>query len=72
MEYLDGGSRRSYVHKHKTLSEEKAVSLMLPIMRAVDVLHQNRMTHLDIKPDNIMLKRDEESGKMIPGVIDFG
>lgn len=72
MEYLDGGSLRSYVHKHKTLSEEKALEFMLPIMKAVDVLHQNRMTHLDIKPDNIMLKRDEESGKMIPVLIDFG
>ena len=74
MEYLDGGSLRSYVHKHKhrPLSEEKALEFMLPIMKAVDVLHQNRMTHLDIKPDNIMLKRDEESGKMIPVLIDFG
>lgn len=72
MEYLDGGSLRSYVHKHRPLSEEKALEFMLPIMKAVDVLHQNRMTHLDIKPDNIMLKRDEESGKKIPVLIDFG
>ena len=72
MEYLDGGSLRSYVHKHKALSEEKALEFMLPIMKAVDVLHQNRMTHLDIKPDNIMLKHEEETGNMIPVLIDFG
>lgn len=72
MEYLDGGSLRSYVHKHKTLSEEKALEFMLPIMKAVDVLHQNRMTHLDIKPDNIMLKHEEETGNMISVLIDFG
>lgn len=72
MEYLDGGSLRSYVHKHKPLSEEKALEFMLPIMKAVDVLHQNRMTHLDIKPDNIMLKHEEETGNMIPVLIDFG
>ena len=72
MEYLDGGSLRSYVHKHRPLSEEKALEFMLPIMKAVDVLHQNRMTHLDIKPDNIMLKHEEETGNMIPVLIDFG
>lgn len=72
MEYLDGGSLRNYVHKHKPLSEEKALEFMLPIMKAVDVLHQNRMTHLDIKPDNIMLKHEEETGNMIPVLIDFG
>ena len=72
MEYLDRGSLRSYVHKNGILSEEKALEFMLPIMKAVDVLHQNIMTHLDIKPDNIMLKHEEEFGSMTPVLIDFG
>ena len=72
MEYLDGGSLRSYVRKHGPLSEHEALELMIPIMKAVDVLHQNRMAHLDIKPDNIMLKHDEDSNKVIPVLIDFG
>ena len=72
MEYLDGGSLRSYVRKHGSLSEHDALEMMKPIFKAVDFLHQNRMTHLDIKPDNIMLKRDADSGKIIPVLIDFG
>ena len=72
MEYLDGGSLRSYVRKHGSLSEHDALEMMKPIFKAVDFLHQNRMTHLDIKPDNIMLKRDTDSGKIIPVLIDFG
>ena len=72
MEYLDGGSLRSYVRKHGPLSEHEALEMMKPIFKAVDFLHQNRMTHLDIKPDNIMLKRDADSGKIIPVLIDFG
>lgn len=72
MEYLDGGSLRSYVHKHGLLSEHEALEIMQPIFKAVDFLHQNRMTHLDIKPDNIMLKIDADSGKIIPVLIDFG
>ena len=72
MEYLDGGSLRSYVRKHGSLSEHDALEMMKPIFKAVDFLHQNLMTHLDIKPDNIMLKRDADSGKIIPVLIDFG
>ena len=72
MEYLDGGSLRSYVRKHGPLSEHEALEMMNPIFKAVDFLHQNRMTHLDIKPDNIMLKRDADSDKIIPVLIDFG
>lgn len=72
MEYLDGGSLRNYVRQHGALSEHEALEMMNPIFKAVDFLHQNRMTHLDIKPDNIMLKRDADSGKIIPVLIDFG
>ena len=72
MEYLDGGSLRIYVQQHGPLSEHEALEMMKPIFKAVDFLHQNLMTHLDIKPDNIMLKRDADSGKITPVLIDFG
>ena len=72
LEYLDGGSLRIYVQQHGPLSEHEALEMMKPIFKAVDFLHQNLMTHLDIKPDNIMLKRDADSGKITPVLIDFG
>ena len=72
MEYLDAGSLRSYVREHGSLSESEALSIMKPIMNAVDYLHQHRMTHLDIKPDNVMLKHDPDTGEIIPVLIDFG
>ena len=72
MEYLDGGSLRIYVQQHGPLSEHEALEMMKPIFKAVDFLHQNLMTHLDIKPDTIMLKRDADSGKITPVLIDFG
>ena len=72
MEYLDAGSLRSYVREHGALSESEALAIMTPIMNAVDYLHQHRMTHLDIKPDNVMLKHDPDTGEIIPVLIDFG
>ena len=75
MEYLDGESLRSYVRSRGKLSEAETLDLLRPVMEAVDCLHEQRMTHLDIKPDNIMLAREEDaSGNAVmrPVLIDFG
>ena len=72
MEYLDSGSLRDYVHKHGALPEQEALDIMVPIMQAVGYLHQHRMTHLDIKPDNVMLKINPDTGDIVPVLIDFG
>lgn len=71
MEYLDGESLRDYVRRSGPLGEEEMLSLMKPVIGAVGYLHRNRMTHLDIKPDNIMLVRNQ-SGATRPVLIDFG
>ena len=72
MEYLDAGSLRDYVRKHGALPEQEALDIMVPIMQAVGYLHQHRMTHLDIKPDNVMLKINPDTGDIVPVLIDFG
>lgn len=71
MEYLEGESLRSFVSKKGVLDEDMMLSIMNPIIKAVQYLHENRMTHLDIKPDNIMLTQDD-NGKIRPVLIDFG
>jgi len=75
MEYLDGGDLEKLVKDNKgPLSEAKALSLIVPIARAVSLLHsgEKRILHLDIKPDNIVMKTDEISGTSYPVLIDFG
>lgn len=72
MEYLDGGDLRHYVFKNGALSESEALSKIIPIARAVEHLHKDGMLHLDIKPDNIVLKEDATTGEVIPVLIDFG
>lgn len=71
MEFLEGESLRKYVKGKGALSEDDMLSIMTPIVNAVKYLHQNRMTHLDIKPDNIMIVHDE-NGNIRPVLIDFG
>ncbi len=71
MEYLEGVSLHDYVKSHGKLSESETLALMRPIIHAVAYLHRNKMTHLDIKPGNIMITTDAD-GKPRPVLIDFG
>lgn len=71
MEFLDGRTLRSMVRLRGGISEKETLSIMRPIIDAVQYLHQNRVTHLDIKPDNIMITRDD-NGELRPVLIDFG
>lgn len=72
MEFIDGYNIRQYVKKNKRpLSVEQALSVMKPILQAVDLLHKHTLTHLDIKHDNIVLTFvDEDTAR--PVLIDFG
>lgn len=71
MEYLDGESLRSYLSRKGKLSEKEVLDIMLPVLDAVSALHERNMTHLDIKPDNIMIVRNND-GELRPVLIDFG
>ncbi|MDE6321476.1 MAG: WG repeat-containing protein, partial [Muribaculaceae bacterium] len=71
MEMIEGVSLRDYVASRGTLSVSETLDIMTPIVEAVAFLHRNRITHLDIKPQNIMIAT-EESGALRPVLIDFG
>ncbi|MDE5757333.1 MAG: serine/threonine protein kinase, partial [Allobaculum sp.] len=64
MEYLDGGSP-------KQTDERTALRIIQQVAEAVSILHKNKLLHLDIKPDNIVLN-SSENGDTYPVLIDFG
>lgn len=64
MEYLDGGSPSKY-------SEDEAVSVIMQVADALRQIHEEHVLHLDLKPDNIVLKTNER-GETYPVLIDFG
>lgn len=71
LEYITGGNLQDLVSKHGPLSEQDAVKTFLPIVRAADYIHQHKLLHLDIKPENIMLRKNDD-GRTEPVLIDFG
>ncbi|MDE7135016.1 MAG: protein kinase, partial [Muribaculaceae bacterium] len=64
MEFLDGGSPG-------VMPEAEALQLLREVAVAVGYIHQEKVLHLDIKPDNIVMKTDDE-GRTFPVLIDFG
>lgn len=67
MDYIEGKSLQQIIREHGALPEDESVKYITAISRALEYIHSLNRLHLDIKPGNIMLKKD---GTAI--LIDFG
>lgn len=68
MEYEEGESLSGFLARHGGfLSEPLLLNVFLPVLNGLQAVHDAGLLHLDIKPDNIYLRR---SG--VPMLIDFG
>lgn len=67
MEYLDGITLSEYIRKNGTMDSEWLCTMVIPMLHALDAVHQKGLIHRDISPDNIMLM-DGEYLKL----MDFG
>ncbi len=68
MEFIDGINLEEYIQtKSGPIADENLVRIFSQVLRGVAYAHHNNVTHLDIKPSNIMITRD-----MHVKVLDFG
>ncbi len=73
MEYLSGGDLRKMVKNNGGgVGEATMLSILTPIAGAIQCLHDNHMLHLDIKPENIVMRQSDDGGPDVPVLIDFG
>lgn len=68
MDYIEGESLSDMVKRRGSIPEEEAVGYIREVGGALSYIHGRSMNHLDIKPSNIM--RRKEDGQIF--VIDFG
>ena len=68
MEYIEGESLGDMVKRRGPLAEKDAVEYIRAVASALDYIHQRRIMHLDIKPANVMLRKDDSRAIL----IDFG
>jgi serine/threonine protein kinase len=65
MEYLDGGDLRQRINEH--IIAPVAVDYLRQVASALSTIHEVGILHRDLKPGNIMLRRDNTIA-----LIDFG
>ena len=58
MPLMAGGSLRDLLHTRRTLPPQEAVTLLAPILQALQYAHERGLIHRDIKPGNILFKAD--------------
>ena len=57
MEYLDGETLATYLKRKKTISEDDAVAMLMPVMESLQTVHEEGLLHRDIAPDNIFITK---------------
>jgi WD40 repeat protein/tRNA A-37 threonylcarbamoyl transferase component Bud32 len=68
MEYEEGQSLADYLKRNgPRLDEPTLLRIFIPILNGLHAVHEAEMLHLDIKPENIYLRKDSS-----PMLIDFG
>ena len=72
MQYLGEMSLVKYVKENGgSLDEEEAKRIAIAVSNALDYIHKQKVTHLDVKPENIMMLKRRD-GSTTPVLIDFG
>jgi formylglycine-generating enzyme required for sulfatase activity len=67
MEYVEGGDLRSRMVPDLPMKVGEIRAIMKPVLKAVEYLHSRGIVHRDMKPENILMLREET-----PKVTDFG
>ncbi|RAL04614.1 serine/threonine-protein kinase [Aspergillus ibericus CBS 121593] len=55
MEYVPGGELSTYLQSHGKIREDMVRPMARQILHALHYLHKRKITHRDIKPDNILI-----------------
>ena len=71
MEYLRGETLAARLKREGTISEQEAKALAVPLLQALQEVHDKGIIHRDIAPDNIFLAKDDQDQTVVK-LIDFG
>jgi serine/threonine protein kinase len=72
MEYLEGATLREWRAALPDAPASMILRATLPIGRALAFAHDRGFVHRDVKPENILLAREEGASEPTPKLLDFG
>jgi serine/threonine protein kinase len=61
MEYVSGESLGKRLQRDGRLSEDAALTFIRHVGQALDSVHQHRLVHRDVKPDNILITKEGQA-----------
>jgi len=67
MEFEEGVDLRTFLTKHKRISEKALRELIMPVIKGLGEVHRHGFIHRDIKPANILMRNNGS-----PVLLDFG
>ena len=67
MRYIDGTDLRKMLTRYGPLTPARAVAIVRQIASALDAAHESGLVHRDVKPENILITRDD-----FAYLVDFG
>ena len=70
MDYFPGGSLENFVQQRGTLSPENILVVARQIAHGMQAAHQQNILHRDLKPDNVLVRKEGDLWKV--KIIDFG
>ena len=71
MDWIDGISLANKIKRDRHLPVGEAIAVFIQITEALAHAHERKVVHRDLKPDNVMLSRDDEGRTQIR-LVDFG
>jgi len=71
MEFVGGVTLRQLLKQKSKLSLNESLSIIIPLLRALEFIHSRNIIYRDLKPDNVLIEIDNQEIKTVK-LLDFG
>ena len=71
MEYCDGGDLSTFIHSRQKLDENICQLFLQQLASALQYLRQNNVSHMDLKPKNLLLTSKINPQLKLAGINGF-